>query len=608
MVDAVLLVIVLVAVLVVSLRQRGLGRRERFSFAPRVRPVPASLRRYWIVRHHTRLGALLALGAGVALPLVVTAASRHYLYAHVLLMALVAVSLTVLTGWAGQLSLGQFALVGGRHDDLRAGAEGCFPVAVLVGGGCGAGRAVVGAPPCACGAVPGRRSLPWRSPRPAAVAPGVLGDDEFDPLLRRPVVGGVDLASQRTYYTCAWVRCGGRGGGARVRRSGIGRSLLAVRDNELAAAAMGLSPTRVKLLAFGVSGALAGLAGGGLVGLLVQFTPDHFQATESLTVVAIAVVGGLSSITGALLGSVLIVGLPAFFPDSPEVALLTSGVGLLVLLLYFPGGLVQILFSGRDAVFRALAARLPEPSSPGRPAVPRLSRRVNATPTDRPLRRAAAGPARARLRSPTWSVRSAGTVVDRCRCWTPGRGRRPDRANGAGSRPHGRRRRFVPPPATVEVLRRDVSRRRPTVGPSSGSAFFQDAALFPDLTCETPSPSPPRRTTGPGWPPWRSRFPAPARRAAKLASPKRSWGSWASAPTPSGSSVSCRPACAHRELACLLATDARGCARRADRGDPQSDRGLRPPLLRVSAELDASMRHRATTCPLVMSITTGSTA
>ena len=70
---------------------------------------------------------------------------------------------------------------------------------------------------------------------------------------------------------------------ARLRRSGIGRSLLAVRDNELAAAAMGLSPTRAKLLAFGVSGALAGLAGGCLVGLLVQFTPDRFQATESLT-------------------------------------------------------------------------------------------------------------------------------------------------------------------------------------------------------------------------------------------------------------------------------------------------------------------------------------
>jgi ABC-type branched-subunit amino acid transport system ATPase component len=133
-----------------------------------------------------------------------------------------------------------------------------------------------------------------------------------------------------------------------------------VRDNELAASAMGLSPTRVKLSAFAVSGALAGLAGGLLVGLVQQFTTDRFDATASLQVVAVAVVGGLASITGAVLGALLIVGLPAFFPNSAEVALLTSGVGILVLLLYFPGGLVQILYSGRDAVFAALAKRRSE--------------------------------------------------------------------------------------------------------------------------------------------------------------------------------------------------------------------------------------------------------
>ena len=97
----------------------------------------------------------------------------------------------------------------------------------------------------------------------------------------------------------------------------LGRALLAVRDNEQAASAMGLSPARVKLFAFAVSGGLAGVAGGLLVGLLVQFTPEQFTATASLQVVAVAVVGGLASITGTVLGSLFIVGLPAFFPDSP---------------------------------------------------------------------------------------------------------------------------------------------------------------------------------------------------------------------------------------------------------------------------------------------------
>ena len=351
LIDAVLLVVVLVAVLVVSLRQRELGQRERFSFAPRVRPVPQALRRYWLVRNHSRVGAGLALGLAVALPFVVTAASRQFLYANVLLMALVALSLTVLTGWAGQLSLGQFALVGVGGMTTYALVQNrlVFPAAVLLGAGAAALAAlIVGAPALrmrglflAISTLALAVAAPWLLSRPI-----FLGDDEFDPLLRRPVVGGVDLAPQRTYYfVCLAVLALAVVVAARIRRSGIGRSLLAVRDNELAAAAMGLSPTRTKLLAFGVSGALAGLAGGCLVGLLVQFTPDRFQATESLTVVAIAVVGGLSSITGAVLGSVVIVGLPAFFPDSPEVALLTSGVGLLVLLLYFPGGLVQLLYS-----------------------------------------------------------------------------------------------------------------------------------------------------------------------------------------------------------------------------------------------------------------------
>ena len=74
--------------------------------------------------------------------------------------------------------------------------------------------------------------------------------------------------------------------------AGIGRTMLAVRDNEQAAAALGLSPTRTKLTAFGISGFLAGLAGGLFGGLLVSFEPDRFLVIDSLSVVAIAVVGG----------------------------------------------------------------------------------------------------------------------------------------------------------------------------------------------------------------------------------------------------------------------------------------------------------------------------
>jgi ABC-type branched-subunit amino acid transport system ATPase component/ABC-type branched-subunit amino acid transport system permease subunit len=372
LINAALLGIVLVAVLVLSLGRRGLAEREAFSFSPRVRPVPAALARSWLVRNHVRIGVALAVAAAVALPLLVDSPSRQFLYSRVLLFALVALSLTVLTGWAGQLSLGQFALVGVGAMTTYAlvGNRLVFPLAVA-GGALAAALAavVVGTPALRMrGLYLAVTTLALAVAAPWLLSRSLFVGDQRTLLLRRPEVGGISLASQRAYY---WVCLGALVVGvvlvARIRRSGLGRSLLAVRDNEQSASALGLSPARVKLVAFGVSGLLAGLAGGLLAGLLVQFEPDRFTASQSLTVVAIAVVGGLASIGGSVLGALVIVGLPAFFPDTPQVALLTSGAGMLLLLMYFPAGLVQVLYNLRDAVLGVLARRL----SPAEPAAPR---------------------------------------------------------------------------------------------------------------------------------------------------------------------------------------------------------------------------------------------
>ena len=75
--------------------------------------------------------------------------------------------------------------------------------------------------------------------------------------------------------------------------------------------------------------------------------------------ISIVVIGGLSSVAGAVLGAFFVVGLPKLFDDSVEIGLLTSGAGLLILLLYFPGGLVQVFYSMRDAIFAWVARRLP---------------------------------------------------------------------------------------------------------------------------------------------------------------------------------------------------------------------------------------------------------
>ncbi len=141
--------------------------------------------------------------------------------------------------------------------------------------------------------------------------------------------------------------------------------MIAVRDNERAAASFGISPTKVKVTAFGIGGWIAGLAGGLLVGLLTRAGPGDFPAGESLRVISIVVVGGLSSVTGAILGAFFVVGLPKLFNDSVQIGLLTSGAGMLILLLYFPGGLVQVLYNVRDAAFAFLARRMADVTRAG---------------------------------------------------------------------------------------------------------------------------------------------------------------------------------------------------------------------------------------------------
>ena len=492
LVDVLLLVVVLVAVLVVSFRSPGLNARERLSLAPRVRPIPPALRDVWWVRHHARIGGTLALLLGVLLPVLVASESRQFLYSRMLLMALIALSLTVLTGWSGQLSLGQFALVGIGGLTTYALVENrlVLPVAIVVGAvvaGCAA--VIVGAP-----ALRMRGLFLAVSTLALAVAtPWILGRSVFigsespsSLLLERPTVLGVDLASQRTFFwVCLTILALAVVVMARLRRSGIGRTLLAVRDNERAAAGMGLSPARTKLTAFAVAGVVAGLAGGMFVALIGQFGVNRFQATDSLTVVAIAVVGGLSSIAGTVLGALFIVGLPAFFPDQPEIGLLTSGIGLLILLLYFPGGLVQILYNARDLAFARLAAR--RPANDVAPSAPTATRatdsRRRAVLTDRP--RAPEGTDAVLVTSGV-SVRfgTRRVVDDVSLTIGPGEIVGLIGTNGAGkSTLMNAIGGFVPSTGRVDLLGRDVSDLAPHRRARLGlGRTFQDAALFPDLT------------------------------------------------------------------------------------------------------------------------------
>src|SRR6476619_5995407 len=111
LIDGLLLVAVLIAVALQS-RGRGPAETQTFSFAPKVREILEQLRDVWWVRrlNVVVLGALLLFA--ILLPLLITQPSRHLLYATIACFAICGLSLTVLTGWAGQLSLGQMAFAG----------------------------------------------------------------------------------------------------------------------------------------------------------------------------------------------------------------------------------------------------------------------------------------------------------------------------------------------------------------------------------------------------------------------------------------------------------------------------------------------------------------
>ena len=131
--------------------------------------------------------------------------------------------------------------------------------------------------------------------------------------------------------------------------------LIGVRDNERATEAYAIRARNALMLAFAISGFLAGVAGALFVlqqQLLIDqtFTPD-----VSLRIFAMVVVGGLGSISGAVLGAVFVYGVQYFLPS--ECAFLATGAGLLLVLMLMPGGFGAMFGDARDGVLRWYARR-----------------------------------------------------------------------------------------------------------------------------------------------------------------------------------------------------------------------------------------------------------
>jgi branched-chain amino acid transport system permease protein len=104
-----------------------------------------------------------------------------------------------------------------------------------------------------------------------------------------------------------------------LKRSAIGRAFLAIRENEIAAQAMGVNVARYKLLSFIICAAFAGVAGALFAHMQTVLNPTQFTLLHTITILLIVVLGGLGSFTGSIIASFLIVGIPVVLTLIPNI-------------------------------------------------------------------------------------------------------------------------------------------------------------------------------------------------------------------------------------------------------------------------------------------------
>jgi sulfate-transporting ATPase len=284
--------------------------------------------------------------------------------------AIIFLSVVVVTGYAGQLSLAQYALAGlgayiaGR---LISGAGFPFWLALIIGVGGAIPTGLVFAIP----------ALRTRGVNLAVVTLGLgvaIHAMLFSDVDLTGGFSGTDVTNISIFgFSVSAVTHPERFGMmtlilfifaailvANLRRSAAGRRLLAIRGNERAAASLGISVVRAKLFAFGTASAVAALGG-----ILYSFHTglvayDSFAPIQSLSAVAFTVIGGLGFVLGPLQGSVFAQGgvgnlFDPVFPGIADYLSLIGGVTVILLLIAHPDGSVSIL----TAQYNHLKNRLP---------------------------------------------------------------------------------------------------------------------------------------------------------------------------------------------------------------------------------------------------------
>lgn len=323
-------------------------------------------------------GALVAVLAVAALAFVVSDYSLFQL-SRVLTIAMAVLAINLLTGFTGQISVGHGALFG----------IGAYVTAILVVKlDVPYGLALVGATAAcfACGLALGVPALRIRGMYLGLLTLGLAVT--LPPLLKRfpEVTGGVYGLTVQTPHAplglgltpAQWVfllslavLVGAMLLVRNLTRGRIGRSLDALRTSELMAVANGVRVGRTKILVFAISAAMAGL-GGGLFQLVIgATTPDSFAVLLSLSMLTAAVLGGVRSLTGAVLGAAFVVYVPdqaASLGDSAPQFLYAAA--LLLVIYALPGGIASLPRRGAQLLARMRVGPATATATGNLPAAP----------------------------------------------------------------------------------------------------------------------------------------------------------------------------------------------------------------------------------------------
>ncbi|MFD2421021.1 ABC transporter permease subunit [Amycolatopsis pigmentata] len=354
-------VVIFVVLVVAMLAQRGIeslrGASGSWATVVSWRPLPEGIRGLWPVRHGAKalLVAFVVLTTLIALQDEQTALSMTYVLAG----AIVALGVGFVTGLAGELTFGHYAIAGlGGVASMvvirQTGAPLLGVLAALVVSGL---ASVLLALPSlrARGLTLTVTSLSFALLLPAVIltAPWLLGKAGIE--VPRLIVGGEPLQPGTDYFWVALVAFAVAVFLSwNVWRGGFGRILVATRDNEPAARSFGLPATQARVQAFAIAGLLAGLGGLVFAGGHDVLAADVFSPALSVGVVLAIAIGGMSVMAGAIIGAVWVLGLPVLVAQG-AMAQVASYTGVLAVLLITPGGIAHLLEPVREYAVVAVA-------------------------------------------------------------------------------------------------------------------------------------------------------------------------------------------------------------------------------------------------------------